>query len=131
MEGLAKGIKMKSGGEAVAEVIGILFMSRTYAHMAHLKTPSFAAHKALNGFYDDVVGIADCLAEAGQGKFGKLDIPVIPMSGNVDKPIQAMESHMESVLSAARGCSNRALMNIIDEIEGLYLKTLYLLRELS
>lgn len=133
-EGLAGGgsmRKMKMGGEAVAEVIAIMFMSRDFAHKAHLKTPSYAKHMALKDFYDSIVDFADSLAETAQGKYGLLDIPSVGMKGNVDKPIKGLEMHMEEILELGRACGTGALKNILDEIEALYLSTLYKLKELD
>lgn len=139
-KGLAKGIsrESKSGGDMVAEIIAIMFMSRTYAHMAHLKTGSYAKHKILNAFYDDesdsdqdVIELADELAEIAQGKFGKLDIPYVPLMGNIEKPIEALEMQLEKIVSLAEGCEDSALSAVLDVIKGFYLKTIYLLKELQ
>jgi hypothetical protein len=35
-----------------------------------LQTKSYAAHKALNGYYDAIVGLTDKYAETYQGKYG-------------------------------------------------------------
>lgn len=121
----------KTGKEAVAEIVGVMFMSRTYAHMAHLKTGSFAKHKALNKFYDAVVDMADKLAEAGQGEWGKLDIPYVPMIGDVTDPISAISEHWDKIENLGEGCDKPYIENIVQEIEALYKKTLYLLKELS
>lgn len=130
MAGLAK--RVQSGEmEAVAQIIGIMFMSRTYAHMAHLKTGSFAKHKALNEFYDSVVDMADALAEAAQGKYGRLDIPFINMTDNVKDPISGIQNQMERVSMACEDCDTPFIDNIVQEIESLYSKTLYLLVELD
>lgn len=131
IDGLAGAGNMKTGKEAVAELIGLLFMSRTYAHMAHLKTGSYAEHKALDDFYSGIVDLADSLAEVAQGKFGKLDVPAISVNGSVDKPARILEIHMEQVLKLGMSCSSGAMKNIVDEIEALYLSTLYKLRELA
>ena len=55
-----------------AKLISYLFHSRTQAHIFHLQTDSFAAHSALNGYYDAVIGLADGLVESYQGKYGIL-----------------------------------------------------------
>ncbi len=131
MASLAKGLGKKTGANMVAEIIGIMFMSRTYAHMAHLKTGSFAAHKALDSFYDCIVGKADSLAEASQGLYGKLDIPYVGIDGNVMDPISALESHIARIKTLGRSCDEPYLENILQEIEALYRSTLYLLKELK
>ena len=118
-------------GNNIAKLIGIMFMSRTYAHMAHLKTPSYAKHKALNGFYDEIVCLADSVAEASQGIFGKLDIPYIELKGDIEDPIDALETHMKMVENLKRTCKYDFIDNILQEVLACYSKTLYLLRELS
>lgn len=132
-DGLAAGPmkKSKMGGEAISEIIGVMFMSRDFAHKAHLKTPSYAKHIALNEFYDAIVDFADSLAETAQGKFGLLDIPLVSMKGNIDKPIPGLTMHMEEICDLGMSCRTGAIKNIIDEIEALYLSTLYKLKELS
>jgi hypothetical protein len=55
-----------------AKLISYLFHSRTQAHIFHLQTDSFAAHMALNGYYDGVVDLIDGLVESYQGKYGIL-----------------------------------------------------------
>jgi hypothetical protein len=118
-------------GKNIAKLVGIMFMSRTYSHMAHLKTSSYAKHKALNGFYYDIVGLADSLAEASQGVFGKLDIPYVEIKGNVDDPIGALEMHVKMIENLKKSCKYDFLDNILQEIQALYYATLYLLRELD
>jgi hypothetical protein len=54
----------------IGQFISTLFASRTQAHIYHLQTPSFAAHKALNDYYDGIVDITDGLVESFQGKYG-------------------------------------------------------------
>lgn len=119
-----------TGATKIAGIIARVFADRTYAHNAHLKTSSYAAHKALNEFYDDVIDLVDSLAEMAQGKFGKLDIPVGQVSSNLSNPADVLEMSIATTVQDAEMCSNRALSNKIDEIEGLYLSTIYKLREL-
>lgn len=131
MTGLAKKNKSMMGMDKAAEIVGILFMSRDYAHRAHLYTSSYAKHIALNEFYDGIVDLTDALAEAAQGCYGKIEFDVVDLVGNVKDPISAIKSHMEMVQDAAEGCDNRALNNVLDDICTLYAQTLYKLAELS
>ncbi len=62
----------KVNGSFVDIVSGILH-SRTQIHIYHLQTKSFAVHKALNDYYDGVVGIFDGLVESYQGKHGIIE----------------------------------------------------------
>ena len=55
-----------------AKLISFLFHSRTQTHIFHLQTDSFAAHMALNGYYDGIIPLVDGLVESYQGKNGIL-----------------------------------------------------------
>lgn len=131
MNGLAQDVGVSKSKVAIAEIVGVMFMSRTYSHMAHLKTGSFAKHAALNGFYDSIVGLSDSLAEGSQGLYGKLNIPFIPIKGNVGAPIASLESHLMTIKKLGQKCDEPYLDNILQEIEALYRSTLYKLKELS
>ena len=53
-----------------ANFVGILFLGRDVAHSVHLNTRSYAKHKALQKFYDNIIDLADHFAEVYQGKHG-------------------------------------------------------------
>ena len=42
-----------------ADFLARLFHSRDVAHLVHLNTTSFAQHKALNGYYDSILDLAN------------------------------------------------------------------------
>lgn len=115
----------------VENIIGVMFLSREVAHREHLKTTSYAAHKALGGFYVGIVELADTLAEACQGRHGgALEIPFLDPNG--EKNIaDELESHMQMIEKdryKAVEKTDTPLQNIIDEVVSLYLTTLYKLR---
>ena len=120
--------------EAAGEMMGLLFMSRDVAHREHLKTRSYAAHKALGKFYDEIIDLADSFAEAYQGKYTKsLDIPLLDNKSEGDIA-DTLESHVNWISEhRSEICpkTETAIHNIIDEIVGLYYSTLYKLRFLS
>jgi hypothetical protein len=105
-----------------------LFEARQAAHQAHLKTTSYAAHKALNEFYDGILGIADELAEVVQGEFGLMDLTIGAVATPDDFVFYLKE--MATVLKASGqlipGIQSYHL-NIIDEALALTYKTNYLL----
>lgn len=111
-----------------AILIKKLFEARQAAHQAHLKTRSFSAHKALNEFYDGILGVADELAEVVQGEFGLLDLSIGPVSTPEDFGVYLKE--MATILKASGqlvpGIQTYHL-NIIDEALALSYKTCYLL----
>lgn len=131
--GLSKSVVKDSSASkaSLGKIIGIMFMSRTYAHMAHLATPSYAAHVALNGFYDDILELVDGIAESAQGLHGKLDIPFVNVSGNVKDPIKALQTHLSMLEKEGKNCGHPVLEGLFHEVQALYLKTIYLLTELS
>lgn len=117
--------------ESIAKMIGIMFMSRTHAHMCHLKTGSYAKHVALNKFYDGILGFADSLAEVSQGKYGKLDIPYVDMKGDVGDPTGSLETHLTMLENLGKRLEEAYLDNIFQEIQSLYRSTIYKLKELA
>lgn len=130
--------KQKSEGASnIANIVGVMMANREYAHRAHLATSSYSTHMALNDFYDDesdadfdVTEMIDSIAEVAQGKFGKLDIPVMPTNTNYSDPAEVLEESLKQILKEAEGCKGRALNAIVDQIEELYLGTIYKIREL-
>lgn len=112
-------------------LIAICFLSRDVAHREHLLTHSFAAHKALEDFYQSIVPLADKLAEACMGRHRDIkDIPYLAPEGKPDI-ISQLESHMKAIEGQRYKDLDKAdtpLQNIVDEIVGLYLATLNMLR---
>lgn len=56
-----------------SSLISYLLHSRSQAHVFHLQVTgagSYAAHKALNDYYDSIVDLIDGLVESYQGKYG-------------------------------------------------------------
>lgn len=117
-----------------ADFVGMLFLARDVTHSVHLNTRSYAKHKALGGFYDKVVDLADNFAEAYQGRHGLIG-PITLMSAkktsNVVEFLQDQLAEIESNRYKFCEESDTAIQNIIDEIVALYLSTLYKLRFLA
>ena len=131
MAGLAeKNVGRDCSGD-IAKAIGVLFLSRTMAHMSHLQTKSYAEHKALNKFYDMIVDLADDLAEAAQGQYGILDIPFVGMSGNIKDPVGMLQGHLRQLDMCMSKCDEDYIMNVYQEIQKCYRSTLYKLANLS
>ena len=117
-----------------ADFVGALFLARDVAHSVHLNTRSFAKHSALNTFYDEVVDLADKFAEAYQGRHGLIG-PISLMSakknGNIIEFLEESLSEIEDMRYKVCDKSDTAIQNIIDDIVGLYLSTLYKLKFLA
>lgn len=112
----------------IEEMIKRAFEIRNASHIEHWKTKSYAQHKALGNFYEDLIEITDKYVEAYQGGvklIGKIE-------GEKPDIIKAIE---EQMLWLAKNRSQLAqdvpaLENILDEMVGLYMKTLYKLENL-
>jgi len=118
----------------MGRLIAILFLSRDFAHREHLRTSSYAQHMALGGFYEDIIGLADSLAEAYQGRNGLIgSVPLLKddAEGPIDKVLEKHLSWVEKSRYTAVEKTETALQNMIDEIVALYLSTLYKLRYLK
>jgi len=118
----------------IARLIAILFLSREIAHRDHLKTHSYAQHMALNTFYDEIVELADDLTEMYQGRHGIIEkIPMLNAepTDNPANDLQKQLDTIEKIRYTAVDKADTAIQNKIDEIVGLFLSTLYKLRNLK
>lgn len=117
-----------------SEFVGKLFLARNVAHSVHLNTRSYAKHKALNKFYDDIIDLVDDFAEAYQGRYGligPIQVEAVKKTSNVIEFLQEQLDEIEKERYTIVKESDSALQNIIDEIVALYLSTLYKLKFLS
>jgi hypothetical protein len=118
----------------IGQLIAMLFLGREIAHREHLRTKSFSQHMALNTFYNEVVEIADSIAEAYQGRHGIIDkIPLLDndMTGSIDVVLEQQLAAIEKLRYTAVERTETAIQNLIDEAVALYLSTLYKLRNLK
>lgn len=117
-----------------ADFMGQLFLARDVAHSVHLNTKSYAKHQALGGFYDEIIELADKFAEAYQGRKGLIG-PISLMSarknGNIIEFLEDSLEQIEEMRFKVVDKTDTPLQNIIDEIVGLYLSTLYKLKNLA
>jgi hypothetical protein len=121
--------------KSVGEFISELFNSRTQAHIFHLNTNSFAAHKALNEYYDGIVGLADTIAEAYQGKYGIIKGYAKSVSFvETGKPVDYLCGILDCVVGCRYDTFSREdtnLQNEIDNVVTLLNETIYKLTFLS
>ena len=117
-----------------ADFVGLLFLARDVTHSVHLNTRSYAKHKALQKFYEGIVGLADTFAEAYQGRhglIGGITLQTAKKTTNVIEFLQDQLDEIETVRNKVVDKDDTALHNIIDEIVALYLSTLYKLKFLA
>ena len=124
-------LKSNKPTNAVGDFIGMLFFSRNAAHLMHLKTTSFAAHKALDDYYSGIVDIVDSLAESYQGVYGLINITIPACSCGDDDPV-AYFTDLKNMIDSKRSIFKQSYhQNIVDEVLELVTSTIYKLRFLK
>ena len=109
----------------------------TSMHQLHLKITgpgSYAAHKALNEFYDGMPDLVDAVAEQYQGAREKLlEIPVVPpyKCGSVQEAIAHIKDLYTEVAELQKIMPFSEVTNQLDEIKSLIASTKYKLMFLS
>lgn len=116
-----------------AELIARCFNLRTVAHIAHLKTASYAQHVALGELYEGIIPLVDSFAEAYQGDFGIID-SYPSLASRTSEPLgelNALTSWVEDHRKEIGDADSTHLQNIIDELLALLGSTRYKLRFLK
>jgi hypothetical protein len=116
------------------DFLGVLFLARDVAHSVHLNTRSFSKHKALNIFYDRIIGAADDFAEAYQGRHGLIGAITLQSAKKTNNIIEFLEDSLKQIEDAryeVADKSDMSLQQLIDNIIEIYLRTLYKLKFLA
>ena len=117
--------------ENMALFAATLLHSATNTHFFHWSTNSYAQHKALGNYYDEIVELTDDLVEAYMGCYSQLK--TFPSVYHQPKDaVKYLESLKNFVDEARKDLPQETqLQNIIDEIAQLIDSTLYKLRFLK
>jgi hypothetical protein len=117
--------------DSFAEFVGYLKSSFEQSVVWHHQTHSYAEHKALNNFYDEIVDLIDGLVESVSGIYDR------PEDYEIDEPKNYKNS--DQVKAYFKSCYDMIqkdrkdiyqeswIQNQIDEIAQLFAETLYLL----
>jgi hypothetical protein len=117
----------------IKELICKVFYTRNAAHLAHWKTSSYAHHVALGDFYEEIVDGLDKLVEAYQGTFGKIE----GVDDYYQDACKDITDHIsEDLIWMNDNCDDitkdiASLDNILQELQAVYMKTIYKLENLS
>ena len=117
-----------------ADFVGELFLARDVTHSVHLNTRSYSKHKALRHFYDKVIDLADKFAEAYQGRHGLIGPVTLRTARKTTNVTEFLEDSLKTIEGARYDVCEKTdtpIQNIIDEVVGLYLSTLYKLKFLA
>lgn len=118
----------------IEQLVARVFYARNVAHFEHWRAEgvgAYARHKALGAFYEDVIEALDSLVEAYQGAFELVGIIPAPKTKAEDilliliEDAEWIEKNHEAICKG-----NRAVANLIDNVTGKYLSTIYKLRNL-
>lgn len=116
------------------DMVSILLHSQTQVHIFHLQTKSYAEHKALQKYYEDIAGIVDGIIESYQGKYdvvtgyNSIKTEDYKSSEQVVKYFKALDSMVEKNRKSVK---ESFLQNQIDTVQELIYSTLYKLRFLK
>jgi hypothetical protein len=120
--------------EDFCEMVCNILHSRNQAHVFHLQTKSFAEHKALNDYYDGVVGLFDGIVESYQGKYGiikNFKTFKIEQYRNNKKTISYFERLLDIIDENRDSVDDSFIQNQIDTVQELINSTLYKLKFLK
>ena len=112
----------------ISELIKKIFTERNNSHARHWSTNSYAQHQALGEFYENIIEILDKYVKSYIGTFGKIeDIP-----DDVDNIGQVVRDNLIWLNENRSELSKEvpALENILDELAGLHMTTLFKLENL-
>ncbi len=116
---------------SVGKFIGVLMSSREQAHVFHLTTSSFAAHKALQAYYEAIVPLLDSYAETYMGKSKRKITGLTPYVNRKiytnSKLARGYFTKLAKTIQKIKLPKDPYLDNIRQEIDALVRQTMYML----
>jgi len=116
------------------EMVCNILHSRNQAHVFHLQTKSYAEHKALNDYYDEVVSLFDGIVESYQGKYGiikNFKTFKVEQYRSGKKTISYFERLLDIIEENRDSVEDSYIQNQIDTVQELINSTIYKLRFLK
>jgi DNA-binding ferritin-like protein len=121
------------------KLISTLMASRDQAHVFHWQTTgdgSFAAHMALNAYYDAIPDLTDALVESYQGKHG-IVMGYTPAEQFSEYEKETVIKYFKGLAMYVERCYDKIdamdtyILNQIDNVKELIYSTIYKLENLS
>lgn len=118
------------------ELASVLLHSQTQAHVFHLRTNSYAAHKALQKYYEGIDPLVDGLVESYQGRHGLIEFDTVETMDN-DASTENVIKYFEKLLSIVdklrkdSKLEESQFQNDIDTVVTLILSAKYKLENLK
>ena len=116
-----------------AEFISLMFFARNFTHREHFRTTVYARHIALGEFYEAIIDLADKFTEVFQGRYGVIeDVSLDQLDTDTDSLtlLQSQVDWIDANRYMIAPVKDTTIQNIIDEIIGQYLHTIYKYRTL-
>jgi DNA-binding ferritin-like protein len=123
--------------EDFCEMVCALLHSQTQVHIFHLGVKgkgSYAAHKALQGYYEGIDALVDGIIESYQGKYGLLtNYKSFENESfkSIKQTIEYLKSLNDMIEEKRDCCDDSFIQNQIDTVQELIFSTLYKLRFLE
>ena len=117
----------------IEDLIARVFATRNASHLEHWRTKSFAQHEALGDLYDGLISGIDLLVEAYQGVFDLVSVGALDKQPKVQNIVAHLEEDLVWINKNRKAICNGlpAIDNILQDLEGVYLKALYKLKHLN
>lgn len=118
---------------SVMQFVMCILHSVTNGHILHLKTPSYAEHKALETFYTEAGDLIDAFVEAYQGKYTLLTdyTSEFELAGEPIPYLTYLQDEVIDLRKQPDFPQDSELQNEVDNIANLINSTLYKLRFLN
>lgn len=119
------------------DMVCALLHSQTQVHIFHLGVKgkgSYAAHKALQGYYEGIDALVDGIIESYQGKYGLLTNYKSfenESFNSIKQTISYLKGLNEMIEEKRDCCDDSFIQNQIDTVQELIFSTLYKLRFLE
>ena len=119
------------------EMVSRLLHSQTQVHVFHLGVKgsgSYAAHKALQGYYEGIDALVDGIIESFQGKYGLVtnyETYDMEKFESVKKCISYFNDLNKMITVKRKSVKDSYLQNQIDTVQELLFSTVYKLKFLS
>ena len=113
----------------IPQVVSELLESVTIIHKFHLKSKSYAEHKALEKFYNSIGDLADTIFETFAWDNNSIEIPAPTL--NDSTPVNYLIKLATFVEQSRLAAPYSDLQNQLDEVKTLIFSTLYKLRNLK
>lgn len=117
--------------KSAALFVQTMLHSATVAHLQHLQTKSYAAHKALGSYYGAIVDLVDAWAEAYQGRYKVIE--TYPTDTHFSKDPKAYADKLMAFLDEMREVlpKDAELVNLFDAVVDEVLSLRYKLTNLA